>query len=142
MFDVLPITSENAADCGATCLAMLLDFYGKEWNLEELRRECNTSIIGCRATDILRAGRNHGLDMVAFQMDAAELIRQDRPAIVWWLYRHFVVFAGCDEDGKVVVCNPDRGRYRMSKGQFASFYTGVSLWNGEPHDLPEAGASA
>lgn len=35
----------------------------------------------------------------------------------------------------IVICNPDRGRYRMSAGLFTAFYTGVSLWNGEPHDL-------
>ena len=75
--------------------------------------------------------------MVAFNTDAAELIRQDRPAIVWWKYQHFVIFSGTDENGKVVICNPDLGRYRMTAGTFKAFYSGVSLWNGEPHDLPE-----
>lgn len=63
-------------------------------------------------------------------------VRQDRPAIVWWLFNHWCVFCGLNDQGRVVICNPDRGRYSMSVGMFKSYYSGVSLWNGEPHDLP------
>ena len=135
MFDITPVTSPISVDCGATCMKMLLAYYGQDIPLEELTRECNTRLIGCTAGDMLRAGRAHGLDMKAFSMDAEELIRQDRPAVVWWKYGHWCIFCGQDDAGKIVICNPDRGRYRMSASLFAAFYTGVSLWNGEPHDL-------
>lgn len=135
MYDVKPVTSPLALDCGATCMCMLLDYYGKEVPLDDLIVECNTRIIGCSAKDLMRVGKAYGLDMKAYKMDAEELIRQDRPAIVWWKYSHWCVFCGKDEQGNVVICNPDRGRYRMSKGIFKSFYTGVSLWNGDPHDI-------
>ena len=136
MFDVIPVTSPRPTDCGATCMKMLLSYYGQDADLDELIRECNTSIIGCTGKDLLRVGRAHGLDMTAWKMDAEEVIRQDRPAIIWWMYTHWVVFCGADENGKIVICNPDRGRYRVSPGTFTSFYTGVALFNGEPHDLP------
>lgn len=140
MFDVIPITSPRPTDCGATCMKMLLEYYDiHDATLEELIEECHTGIIGCTGRDLLRVGRNHGLDMQAYQMDAEELIRQDRPAIVWWRYQHFVVFCGRSEDGQVVVCNPDLGRYRMPADTFKSFYTDVSFWNGEPEDyMPRA----
>ena len=114
MFDVIPVTSPKPTDCGATCLNMLLAYYGVDVPLDQLIVECHTNIIGCTAKDLLRVGREHGLDMKAFQMSADELIRQDRPAIVWWRYQHFVVFCGRDENGQVVICNPDLGRYRMN----------------------------
>lgn len=135
MFDVKPVTSPYATDCGATCLKMLLDYYGESAELDQLVRECKTRISGCSAKDLVHVGKAHGLDMVAFQMDAEEVARQDRPSIIWWKYSHFCVCCGKDEDGKVVICNPDRGRYRMSMSLFKSFYTGVALFNGEPHDL-------
>lgn len=135
MYDINPITSPKQTDCGPTCLKMLLDYYGQVIPLDQLIKECNTRLIGCSAKDILRVGKAHDLDMIAYQMDADELIKQDRPAIIWWMYNHFVVFAGMDEDGKAVICNPDRGRYRVSKGTLKSFYTRVALFNGEPHDL-------
>lgn len=137
MFDVLPVTSPAQVDCGPTCLKMLLAYYGTEVSLEDLIKECNTRIVGCSAKDLMRVGKAHGLDMKAYQMDAEETIRQDRPSIVWWKYSHWCVCCGMDEAGNVVICNPDRGRYRMSQGIFKSFYSGVALFNGEPSDLEE-----
>ena len=137
MFNIEPITSSKQLDCGPTCLKMLLSYYNINIDLEQLIQDCNTSITGCSGKDLLDAGRKYMLDMKAYRMDATELIQQDRPAIIWWKYRHWCIFAGKDENGKVIICNPDRGRYRMSKEVFSSFYTGVALFNGEPISLPE-----
>lgn len=130
-------------DCGPTCLKMMLDYYGIEVPLEQLIEECHITITGCTGRDLLRAGRLHGLDMQTFSIDADELVRQDRPAIVNWKYNHWVVFAGRDGDGRVAICNPDLGMYRMSEETFASFFTGldshpgqgVAITNGEPQWL-------
>jgi len=135
MYDVTPVTSRKQVDCGPTCMKMLLSYYKQEVDLNTLIRECNTRLVGCSGKDLMRVGKAHGLDMKCFQMDALELMKQDRPAIIWWKYCHWCVFCGLDESGQVVICNPDRGRYRMSQGNFASMYTGVALFNGEPHDL-------
>ena len=142
MFDVIPVTSPNPTDCGATCMKMLLAYYGEDVPLDDLIKECNTRIIGCTAKDLLRVGRAHSLDMKAYKMDAEELVRQDRPSIIWWKYSHFVVLCGQDDEGKIVICNPDLGRYRMSFATFASFFTEICLFNGEPRDLPTAGEGA
>ena len=138
MFDVLPVTSPNPTDCGATCMKMLLAYYGEDVPLENLIKECNTRIIGCTGKDLMRVGRAHGLDMHAYKMDAEELVRQDRASIIWWKYSHFVVLCGQDNEGKIVICNPDIGRYRMSLATFSSFFTENCFFNGEPHDLPES----
>lgn len=140
MFDIIPETSARQTDCGATCLKMLLAYYGQDIPLDQLIEECNTGIIGCTAKDLMRAGRLHGLDMHAYKADAEDIFTSDRPSIVWWMYNHFVVYAGLDEDGKVVICNPDRGRYRISKGTFKSFYAKIAVCNGEMGDLPSADA--
>ena len=135
MFDVKPYTCSHATACGPTCLKMLLEYYGTVVDLETLIKECNVGVAGCSAKDIKRVAAAHGLDPMLYQMDAEELIRQDRPAIIWWKYTHFVVFAGMDDNGQVVICNPSIGRYSIDKGSFAALYSGVSIWNGEPHDL-------
>lgn len=143
MFDVIPVTSDKPLDCGPTCLKMLLDYYGVDVPLEQLTEECGITVAGCTGADLMRVGRAHGLDMQCFSMDADELVRQDRPGIVFWRHSHFVVFAGCDTDGRVVICNPDRGRYRMTEGTFAAIASGldthpgqiIGIFNGEPHDI-------
>lgn len=134
MYDIAPITSPRPTDCGATCMKMLLNYYETDADLDSLIRECRTTLAGCSGADLLRVGRAYGLDMMAYQMDAEEVARQDRPAIIWWKYNHWCVCCGTDENGNVIICNPDRGRYRMKPDTFKAFYTGVSLFNGVPSD--------
>ena len=141
MFDVKPITSPIEQDCGATCMAMLLDYYGDPVTVADMNKECNIKINGTSAKDLMNVGRKHGLDMRCFKMDTEELSKQDRPAIVWWKYSHFCMFCGMDEAGKIVVCNPDKGLYRMSKGLFNAFYSGIAIFNGEPHDIDDNGGT-
>lgn len=143
MFDITPVTSAKPLDCGPTCLKMLLAYYGIEVELDQLAEECGITVSGCTGADLMRVGRAHSLDMQCYSMDADELVRQDRPAIVYWRYSHFVVFAGRDTDGRVAICNPDRGRYRMTEGTFAAIASGlddhpgqvIGIFNGEPHDI-------
>ena len=144
MYDVTPITTGRGFDCGPACLQMLLSYYGIEADFDELRKECDTGLSGCSMAKLKEVATAHGLeDPQAWSMDAAELIKQDRPAIVWWKFNHYVVFCGLNEKGDVVICNPSRGRYPIDQGSFAALITGVkhgqgaALFNGEPHDLPE-----
>lgn len=137
MYEITPVTSKRSTDCGACSLKMLLSFYGVDVDIETLIKECNVNLIGSTAKDLMLTGRKYGLEMAAFKADVEDVIKQDRPAICWWMYNHWLVFCGLDEEGKVVLCNPSRGKYRVSQGQFKSLYTGVELANGEPEDLPE-----
>jgi len=136
IYQITPIISPKPTDCGATCLKMLLDYYHIEADLDTLIKECKTTLIGCSAGDINRCGRKYGLDMRAYKTEAKDIFTQDRPAILWWMRRHFVVYCGMNEDGKAVIINPDSGRYCRSKETFESFYSGIELTNGEPQDLP------
>ena len=135
MYDITPITSDKETDCGATCLKMLLDYYGIEVPLDQLIKECNTRLIGCTAADVLRAGRLHGVDMHAYKTDLDGILNVDRPAIIWWKKSHFCVLCGVDDAGSIVICNPDRGRYRMSKSLFGAWYSGIAIFVGEPEDI-------
>lgn len=148
MFDVKVTTSKAAADCGAACMTSFLAYYGINVTLEQMRKECNVQVSGCTAKDLLTCGRAHGLDMRAWReleddeapdgmpVTQVGIFETDRPEICWWKYNHFVIFCGI-EDGKAVIMNPTKGRYKISKSLFKAFYSRISVTNGEPQALPE-----
>lgn len=138
MYDVKLITSKTDVDCGPASLAMLLGYYGTDVPLDDLIEERHISIGGWSGKDLMQVGRAHGLDMTCFKMDAEELIRQDRPGIVWWTYDHWLVMCGQNDKGDVVIANPGRGRYAIDQESFGKLYTGICLFNGEPETLPES----
>ena len=135
MFDVKAKTSPKELDCGATCLQMLLDFYGIDVGLAELTSDCRTTLAGCTGTDLKRAGEAHGLQIKAYKMDAEEVLKMDRPSIIHWKHNHWCICCGTTENGDVVICNPDRGRYPIKRNTFDCYYTGVALFNGEPIEM-------
>lgn len=134
MFDVTPVTSRREADCGPTCLKMLLAYYGIDVPLDQLIAECGENVWGCTAKDLMVAGGLHGLGMTAYHVDADELLGLDRPSIIWWRRNHWCVLCGVRDDGRVEICQPDRGKFSVSKGSFESLYAGVALFNGDPMD--------
>lgn len=141
MFNVKPIVSEKETDCGATCLKMILDYYGIEVDLDTLIKECNTRIAGCTGLDLKRVANAHGLELQGFgTKDADGILYVDRPGIIWWKYNHWCVYCGLDK-GQAVIINPDRGLYHMPKSTFASFYTNVAFFNGEPQDIEDPSQS-
>lgn len=136
MFDITPVTSNKDTVCGPACLKMLLAYYGVNVELDTLIKECGVSVNGCSAKDMLRVGKAHGLkDMAAFQIPAHSVLQNDRPAIIWWRFNHFVVLCGVNEKGEPVICNPGRGLYPIDVGTFSNLYSGIALTNGRPSDL-------
>lgn len=140
MFDVKVVTSLREVDCAPTCLKMLLDYYGVDVDLDTLIAESNLNINGMSAKETVRVGKLHGLDLKAYEMSVDELAHSDRPAIIWWRNNHFCIFCGVDKDGRMQIINPDRGKYRLNKDTFDVFYSGVALFNGEPHEMIEPSA--
>ena len=137
MFDIEFVSQKRATLCGPACLKMLLGWYGHSADLDELAEECHVSVDGCTAKDLLRVGREHGLDdMAAYKTDAASVLRQDRPAILYWRHCHFVIYGGLNDAGEPVLYNPGRGVYPIDRGTFEVLYSGVMLSNGRPADLP------
>lgn len=137
MFDVKPITSPKELDCGATCLKMLLNYYGKDAKMSDLYEECETTIAGCSGAGIKKAAEKHGIEIKAYSISAEELLRMDRPAIIHWKHFHWCVLCGLNEKGEVIICNPDRGRYPIKRDTFECFFTGTALFNGEPEEMEE-----
>ena len=136
MYDVKPVTCDHATACGPTCLKMLLDFYGVEVPLDTLIAECNVGVAGASAATLLQVGRAHGLsDLKSWQMNAADMMSQDRPAIIWWRYTHFVVFCGTNDADEPVICNPSSGRFPVSRDTFERNFCEIAICNGTPGDF-------
>lgn len=135
MYDVATVTTEHATACGPACLKMLMGYYGKEADLNDLIRECGIAVTGTTLKQLMHVGNAHGLDMRAYRMDATDVLKLDRPAILHWRYTHFVVFCGIDDNGEPVIINSVSGRFPLPKEDFCRFYTGYVLTNGQNDDV-------
>ena len=129
----------EALECGAACLTMILAYYGKWIPLEQVRSDCGVSRDGSKASKILKAARNYGLDADGFRAEKIETVRSKAkfPCIIHWNYNHFVVLDGI-KGNKAYLHDPAKGNVVVTLEELDKSFTGIIMMF-EPTDKFEPG---
>ena len=117
----------EALECGAASICMILAYYGKWVSLEQIRSDCGVSRDGTKASTILKAARNYGLEAKGYRYSLEALQTEATfPCIIHWEFNHFVVLDGFKK-GKAVINDPAQGKTEIPLERFKKSYTGICL---------------
>lgn len=116
----------EAADCGASALAMVLAYHGRFVPMADLRNACGVTRDGVNAYDLLCAAGEHGLRGDALRAEPEDLAQFKAPVILHWAMNHFVVLERVDAKGFDIV-DPAVGRRRVPATEFERAFTGIVL---------------
>jgi len=121
------ILQMEATECGAASLAMILAYYNSWIPLEKLREECGVNRDGSKASNIMRAAQNRGMEVHGYRWNAENLKEEANfPLIVFWEFNHFLVLEGITYD-KVYLNDPAVGRRTVDWDEFLESYTGIAI---------------
>lgn len=116
----------SATECGAACLAMMLNYYGRQTSIAETRTTCGVGRDGLSALTIVKAARAYGLRVRAISLRQNEFRGITLPAIIFWRFNHFLIVERWSEKW-VDVVDPALGRRRLSAKEFDAGFTGIVL---------------
>ncbi len=122
------------ADCGTTCLAMVLAYHGRWPSTSELRDALPDDRDGHSALALLDAARRQGLDGRGLKIHADAIGRLRMPAVLHWRGNHFVVVERVigGPRPRYVVVDPSTGRQILDTTHVREAFSGITveLWPG------------
>lgn len=86
------ITQPDTMECGATCLRMIAQYYGKKYSAETMQRLCRITREGVSMLSLSDAAEELGFRSVCGRISLERVVEQRPfPCILYWNQAHFVV---------------------------------------------------
>ncbi len=119
------IQQQSAADCGATCLAMISEYWGRKFSLNYLRELAEIGRSGASLKSLAKAAERMGFQTRPVRASLTPL-RNQNPWIAHWQGNHYVAVYRF-KNQQVLVADPAKGKRWMSIQKFTANWTGYAL---------------
>jgi ATP-binding cassette, subfamily B, bacterial HlyB/CyaB len=120
------IRQQTQMDCGATCLGMICQFYGKTVPLNRLRVLCNVSSYGTSLLAIAESAEKLGFTTRGVRASFDGMRKLKTPFICHWKGNHFIIVYDMTDKG-ATVGDPGDDILHLSKEEFLAGASGVGL---------------
>ncbi len=120
------IPQQSTADCGAACLAMVAQYWGKRLNLNMLRNLAGVGRSGASLKGLANAAERLGFQSRPVRSSFNRLAEQPLPWIAHWQGDHYVVVYRV-KGKRVIMSDPALGRRSISVTEFQANWTGYAL---------------
>lgn len=124
---IRPVLQQEARECGAACLTMVVNMLGGDVSLTQVRTILSNGNGDQRLGDIIAAGKDLGLKSRVLKLSIPQIKRHEKPLLLHWDFEHFVLLESYRKD-KFVILDPAVGRRVVSADDFGKSYTGVLVY--------------
>ena len=117
---------QSVTDCGAACLLMIGQYWGKNFSLNRLRDLANVNRNGSTLRGLAFAAENVGFITRPIKATLDRLAEQKLPAIAHWENNHYIVVYEINNKN-VVVADPGKGPRVLTHREFQAGWTGYAM---------------
>ena len=112
------IRQRDAMQCGVACLAMISCHLGKKISLTEVSNYCHARTTGVSLKSISDGAKAIGLNSWASCISVDKLSHGDKPCILHWNQKHFVVLYKVKDGNVFYVADPGKGLITYHREEF------------------------
>jgi ATP-binding cassette subfamily B protein len=122
------ILQHDETDCGAACISMVLNYYGKKVPIRKIREEACTDTRGTSGFGIVKAAEKFGLTCKSFFCNDKNKLKELKCPVILNIkengIEHYVVLKKIYRE-KIYLCDPAKGYISRSINDFLSIWTGI-----------------
>lgn len=116
---------QDTMDCGATCIRMIIKYYGRNVNINKIRKLCQITKVGVNLLGMSEAAEKLGFRTQALRITLVELEDLKLPCIVHWRQNHFVVLYKIRKS-KYYIADPAIGHRELTEKEFTKSWFAYS----------------
>lgn len=120
------IRQHSTADCGAACLAMVGQYWGKRFSLNSLRNLAGVGRSGASLKGLATAGESLGFQTRPVRASLSRLVERTNPWIAHWQGDHYVVVYWVKGE-RILIGDPAVGKRSVLRQEFLTSWTGYAL---------------
>ena len=120
------VEQQSSSDCGAACLAMVSQYWGKRFSINSLRELAGIGRSGASLKNLAKTAESLGYEARPVRASLSRLVDQTNPWIAHWQGDHYIVVYKIRGD-RVWVADPAQGKRLLSRQEFLAGWSGYAL---------------
>lgn len=120
------IEQQSSSDCGAACLAMISQYWGKRFSINTLRSLADVDRSGASLKGIAQAAESVGFHARPVRASLSRLESMSNPWVAHWEGNHYIVVYQVKGD-RVLVADPAISKRWLPRQEFLDGWTGYAL---------------
>lgn len=120
------ILQQSQMDCGAACMSMICQYYGKRISVNDMRDRVRVGKAGASMANISAAATEIGFEPTMMKSTWDHLVEQELPAIGNWKGYHWIVLYEVTPK-YVLVGEPAKGLIKIPKAEFTANWSGYLI---------------
>ena len=117
---------QSSSDCGAACLGMISQYYGKRFTINSLRNLAGIGRTGVSLKGLTKAAESLGYQARPVRASLNRLVEHKSPWIAHWEGNHYIVVYWIKGE-RILVADPAKGKHILSRQEFLTSWTGYAL---------------
>ncbi|MGD1806645.1 ABC transporter transmembrane domain-containing protein [Dapis sp. BLCC M126] len=120
------VLQQSSSDCGAACLGMISQYWGKRFSINQLRNLANVGRSGASLKNLAKAAESLGFQSRPVRASLSRLEEQTDPWVAHWEGIHYLVVYKI-KSKRILIADPAIGKKWLSRSEFLASWSGYAL---------------